>query len=92
MATVDGAAHDERTGYYAQVDIILQAGIRGVSTFYYGSLRYDSIDLGASEERRTTLGLNWRPVEETAVKLDYESLSRGRSKEYGLVFSVASGF
>ena len=87
MATVDGAAHDERTGYYAQVGYHFGAGTLEAfpHSIFTASLRYDSIDLGASEERRTTLGLNWRPVEETAVKLDYESYQEDDQKS-GLVF------
>jgi hypothetical protein len=93
MASIDGAMHDERSGYYAQVGYHFGAGTLQAfpHSIFTASLRYDSIDLGASQERRTTLGLNWRPVEETAVKLDYESYKEDDQKS-GLVFSIASYF
>ena len=55
------------------------------------SFRYDSIDLGSSEETRLTFGLNFRPEEETVMKLDYEIYDRDEDSN-GLIFSVASYF
>ena len=61
------------------------------NSIFTASLRYDFIDLDAREETRYTLGLNLRPEEETAVKLDYEVYDRDEDSS-GIILSVASYF
>jgi len=92
-ATVDGAEHERRWGYYAQLGYHFGEGlIRAFpESICTASLRYDAIDLGARDQQRVTLGLNWRPIEKTVVKLDYEFYESG-AQGNGLVLSVASYF
>lgn len=92
-ASVDGAAQDSRSGYYGQVAYHFLPG--AISTFPESILtataRYDYIDLGASDETRITVGLNLRPVEDTVIKLDYETYDQDEDSS-GLILSVASYF
>ncbi len=53
--------------------------------------RYDHVDLGGSDETCYTVGINFRPEEETALKLDYEIYDQADGNN-GLIFSVASYF
>ncbi|MDA0335178.1 MAG: hypothetical protein O2782_08450 [bacterium] len=92
MASIDGAIEDERSGYYAQAGWHF---LPGVLTFPHSILtatvRLDHIDLGASDETRTTIGLNFRPIEETVIKLDYEVYDQEDASN-GLILSLASYF
>ncbi len=92
-ASVDGAEFDVRSGYYAQVGYhflpgALEAFPNSICT---ASLRYDAIDLGSRDETRITFGFNWRPIEETVLKIDYETYEQDGDKS-GLLLSVASYF
>jgi hypothetical protein len=89
----DVASSDTRSGYYAQVAYHLLPGLlpqfpNSVVTI---AGRYDHIDLGSSDETRYTVGINFRPEEETVLKLDYEIYDQDDDST-GLIFSVASYF
>ena len=62
-----------------------------MNSIFTVTARYDHIDLGATDETRTTLGLNFRPEEETVIKLDYEIYDQDDDSS-GLILSLASYF
>ena len=104
---------DYFTGFYAQANYhfwpeFLDNTLLGRSfedpTFTlvgrYGTIWIDDdfdVNTGTNEERRITLGLNYRPVESWVLKLEYqlnylenERLERG--DDHGFMASVAMGF
>ena len=91
-ASIDAVATDKRSGYYAQAAYHLLPAITKAfpNSIFTCTLRYDHIDLDTSEETRYTFGINFRPEEETAIKLDYEIYDKDDSN--GLILSVASYF
>ena len=92
-ASVDGADADSRFGYYGQVGCHFLPGFPSQfpNSIVTASLRYDFIDLDVRDETRYTFGVNWRPEEETAVKLDWEVYDQEEDGN-GLILSVASYF
>ncbi len=92
-ASIDGAAQNNRSGWYAQAAYHLLPGVLShfPNSVFTVTGRYDQIDLGNSEETRFTVGLNFRPEEETALKLDYEMYDEDDDSN-GVIFSVASYF
>ncbi|MBI4584765.1 MAG: hypothetical protein HY717_12185 [Planctomycetes bacterium] len=58
--------------------------------------RFDHVDLDGNRLERLTLGLNFRPIEETVFKFDYqfnfEDWSRREVHNDAVVFSIASYF
>ena len=92
-ASVDGVAEDTRYGYYGQAGYHFTpfAIAAFPNAIFTASFRYDYLDLGASDEMRLTFGVNFRPEEETVVKLDYEIYDQDEDSS-GLIFSVASYF
>jgi hypothetical protein len=92
-ASVDGVAADSRSGYYAQVGYHFLPGPlpQFPNSIFTASFRYDHLDLDISDETRLTFGLNFRPEEETVMKLDYEIYDQDEDRS-GLIFSVASYF
>lgn len=92
-ASVGAAPADTRFGYYAQLGYHFLPG--AITTFpnsvFTASARYDYIDLDSSDETRYTLGLNFRPEEDTVMKLDYEIWDIADTKT-GVVLSIASYF
>ncbi len=58
--------------------------------------RLEHVELGSARTERLTLGLNFRPTEETVFKLDYqfnwEDWSRTRVHNDAFVFSIATYF
>jgi hypothetical protein len=91
-ASIDGAVEDARSGYYAQGGYHFLPGVLSfANSILTATVRFDHIDLGASEETRTTLGLNFRPEEETVIKLDYEIYDQNDDSN-GLILSLASYF
>ena len=92
-ANVNGAEEDGRSGFYGQVAYHFLPGVVQKfpdSTFTIVG-RYDHIDLGNTDETRFTVGVNFRPEEETVIKLDYEVYDQDDDSN-GLIFSVASYF
>lgn len=92
-ASIDGVVADSRSGYYVQAGYHFLSGVlsRFPNSVCTASFRYDHIDLGSSEETRLTFGLNYRPEEQTVIKLDYEIYDRDEDSN-GLILSVASYF
>jgi hypothetical protein len=92
-ASVDGAAADQQWGYYAQVGYHFLPGLvkQFPNSIFTGIFRYDAIDLETRDEKRYTFGVNFRPEEDTALKLDYEVYDQD-DKSNGVIFSVASYF
>lgn len=92
-ASVDGAADDRRSGYYGQIGYHFLHGAmpRFPNSSVTTSLRYDAIDLGSRDETRVTVGANFRPEPETAIKLDYEIYDQADAND-GWILSVASYF
>lgn len=92
-ASIDGVEADERSGYYAQAAYHFLPGATKnfPNSIFTCTLRYDHIDLDGSEETRYTFGINFRPEEETAIKLDYEIYDEENDSN-GLILSVASYF
>ncbi|MBM3279673.1 MAG: porin [Candidatus Handelsmanbacteria bacterium] len=92
-ASVEGAAADQQWGYYAQAAYHFLPGAVGIfpNSVFTGVFRYDAIDLETRDEKRYTLGMNFRPEEDTVLKLDYEVYDQD-DQSNGLVFSVASYF
>jgi hypothetical protein len=92
-ANVDGAAEDSRSGYYGQAAYHFLHGAlpNFPASVVTAAARYDYIDLGGTDETRYTVGLNVRPVEETALKLDYEVYDRDEDRT-GFILSMTSYF
>ncbi len=91
-ANVDGAVEEGRSGYYAQVAYhFLPGKLLFPNSTFTATARYGHIDLGGSEETRSTVGLNFRPEEQTVIKLDYEIYDRDEDRS-GLILSLASYF
>ena len=92
-ASVGEVDNDSRFGYYVQLGYHFLPGAieQFPNSIFTASLRYDHIDLGGSDETRYTFGLNFRPEEETVMKLDYEIYDQKESSN-GIIFSVASYF
>ena len=92
-ASVGDVDNDSRSGYYVQLGYHFLPGAieQFPNSIFTASLRYDHIDLGGSDETRYTFGLNFRPEEETVMKLDYEIYDQKESSN-GIIFSVASYF
>lgn len=92
-ATVEGSAARDRLGYYAQAGYHFLPGIvpQFPNSILTATLRYDFLDLDVRDETRYTVGLNLRPVEDTAIKLDYETWDQDEAND-GILFSVATYF
>ena len=92
-AAVDGVAADSRSGYYGQVGFHFVPMVLAPfpNSIFTASFRYDHIDLDTRDETRLSVGLNFRPEEETVMKLDYEIYDQDEDSS-GFIFSVASYF
>ena len=92
-ASVGGVDNDSGSGYYGQVGYHFAQGLleQFPNSICTASFRYDFIDLEPIEETRYTFGLNFRPEEETVIKVDYEIWDQD-DKGSGLILSVASYF
>ncbi|MQA91789.1 MAG: hypothetical protein GEU90_16465 [Gemmatimonas sp.] len=100
---LQGIFASEQRGLYAQA--VRPFGRGWVTTmpgsFFEAGARYDAVDFDADLDgdsvQRATLGLNFRPTQDTALKLNY---LRGRSRdrfnnlgeEAGFLFSIATYF
>jgi hypothetical protein len=80
FGTAFGAARfaTKQRGAYVQLNYhFLQGLVRGFpNSTFTGVVRYDVVDLDAARagngQQRLSLGVNWRPIEQSAVKLDYQ--------------------
>jgi hypothetical protein len=91
-ANIDGAVEESRSGSYAQMGYHFLPGVLSFpNSIFTAIVRFDHIDLGSRDETRTTLGLNFRPEEKTAIKLDYEIYDQDDDSS-GLILSLASYF
>lgn len=75
-ASIAASVPGRMEGYYAQINAhFLQDVVRQGSTFT-GIARWDSVNTdlgdGTNDKQRLTFGLNFRPIEQTAFKLDYQ--------------------
>ncbi|MEN8376712.1 MAG: hypothetical protein ABFS34_14895 [Gemmatimonadota bacterium] len=105
-ATLDAPAGtaDAQFGYYAQANLHFGQGAIGMfpSSVFTAVGRWGEIDLDSdlddARQRRLTLGLNWRPVEETAFKVDLltdwfqDAAGEFGDAEQKIFFSLASYF
>ena len=70
--------------------------IFGEESVFTAAVRLEHVELGAERDERVTFGLNFRPIEETVFKLDYqlnfEDGSHGREDNDALLFSIATYF
>lgn len=95
---------DDMWGAYGQMNWhfmfdFLRESLPGVfleeSTFTFVT-RLDHTELGSERTERVTLGLNFRPIEDTVFKFDYqfnfEDWDRNEIRNDAFVFSVASYF
>lgn len=95
----------DMTGYYAQVNYHFMPSFLTThlpflffaeSTFTLVG-RWDYVDLDGGRQRRTTVGLNYRPIEATVFKFDYQ-FNRGSgaapatADDNAFLFSIASYF
>ncbi len=95
---------DAQFGYYAQANVHFGQGVIGMfpNSVFTAVGRWGEIDLDSdrdgARQRRLTLGLNWRPVEETVFKLDLltdwfqDDAGEFGDAEQKLFFSLASYF
>ncbi|MBI4600861.1 MAG: hypothetical protein HY721_02770 [Planctomycetes bacterium] len=107
FAKAQGVA-DDLWGYYGQVnyhflpEYFLPEGTKLTTALFPQSTftlvgRWDQVDLDGNRRQRWTVGLNFRPVESTVVKLDYQ-FNRGTGKasdsadDDALLVSLASYF
>jgi len=98
-----GVLADRQTGFYVQASVRFLAGVLDAlpGSRFTGTVRYDQVDFDARRDgddaRRLTLGVNFRPTDETVFKLDYQR-SRERdafnnpSDGAAALFSVATYF
>ncbi|HEU4629184.1 MAG TPA: hypothetical protein VFS08_05540 [Gemmatimonadaceae bacterium] len=69
---------DGRTGYYVQANYRFGQGWLAPepTSVFTGVVRWDEVDYASGvtgdEQQRLTLGLNWRPVGEAAIKGEYQ--------------------
>lgn len=69
---------DGRQGYYAQVNYRFGRGWLppAPTSLFTGAVRWDQVDyasgIAGDDQRRLTLGLNWRPVADAAFKSEYQ--------------------
>jgi hypothetical protein len=95
---------DAQFGYYAQANVHFGHGLVSMfpSSVFTAVGRWGEIDLDSdsdgARQRRLTLGLNWRPVEETVFKVDLltdwfqEGTGAYGDAEQKIFFSLASYF
>ena len=93
----------QQSGYYAQVNThfgrdLVQAlpGSEFTAVVRFGNVDFDR-DVGGDDQRRWTLGLNFRPHPDTVLKLDYQrGLERDPFETEGksavILFSMATYF
>jgi hypothetical protein len=96
---------DDMSGYYVQVNYHFMPAFLtenlpflffDESTFTLVG-RWDYVDLDGGRQRRTTVGLNFRPIEATVFKFDYQ-FNRGSgdapatANDNAFLFSIASYF
>ena len=94
---------ENQQGFYLQVNVHFLEGL--ISTLpksaFTGVVRYGLVDfdtdIDGDSQNRLTLGLNFRPTEDTVFKLDYQyNWHRDRvnleARSAGLLFSVATYF
>jgi len=94
----------DQLGYYLQGNVHFGHGLVGLfpSSLFTAVARWDAIDFDTDAEgddaSRLSLGLNWRPVEETVFKLSWERdwttarLTDDSEKGDAIWFSLASYF
>ena len=92
-AAIDAAGDDSQAGFYAQAAYhFLPGAVRAFPhSIFTAVFRYDRIDQKTADEARYTIGVNFRPEEETVFKLDYELYDVDEDSN-GILFSVASYF
>ncbi|MCZ6793437.1 MAG: hypothetical protein O7J95_07470 [Planctomycetota bacterium] len=103
FARASGVAGD-LWGYYVQVNYHFMPRwlADNVPLFFHGSTftlvgRWDQVDLDSNRQRRLTIGLNYRPIESAAFKIDYQ-FNRGTGTapaskdDDALVISLTSYF
>lgn len=92
-ASIDGVADDSQFGLYGQVGYHFLVGAvpQFPNSIFTATFRFDHIDLDSSDETRYTFGLNFRPEEDMALKLDWEIYDEDDDSN-GIIFSVASYF
>jgi hypothetical protein len=95
---------DDLWGFYAQLnyhfmfDILREAApvAFGEESTFTAVVRLDHTDLDGVKDERFTIGLNFRPVEDTVFKVEYqfdlEDWSHTRDEDDTFVFSVATYF
>ena len=90
-------------GGYLQANYHFGQGLKGFpNSTFTAVVRLDHLDLNADatgdQQQRLSLGVNWRPVEQTAIKLDYQwnwvtgAGAAAQTPRRRLVASVASYF
>ncbi len=86
------------TQYHFMPESFLKAApslLSDESTFT-AAVRFDHVELGSERTQRWTFGLNFRPIEETVFKFDYqvnlEDGSHTREDNDAILFSVATYF
>ena len=103
-AAAELADEISQLGYYAQGNVHFGHGWIGIfpASVFTAVARYDAVDFDVDadgdDQNRLSLGLNWRPVEETVFKLSWERdettarLADESEDEGALWFSIASYF
>lgn len=94
-----------QNGAYLQFNYhFLQGAVRGfVNSTFTGVVRFDHLDLDTDTagdlQQRLSVGVNWRPIEQSAIKLDYQwnwdtpaGSTTARRPTNRLVASVATYF
>lgn len=94
---------DSQSGYYLQLNahfgrgwLAEMPGSQFTGVARYGSVDFDT-DTDGDSHRRLTLGLNFRPLEDSVFKLDYQrnwtrDAFENQGKGAALIFSVATYF
>ena len=94
---------ESQSGYYLQLNthfghgwITEMPGSQFTGVIRYGLVDFDT-DTDGDHHRRLTLGLNFRPLEDSVFKLDYQrnwtrDPFENQENSAGLIFSVATYF
>ena len=84
---------DKRFGYYGQIGYHFLPGAfpQFPNSIFTATFRYDFVAFRRLGRDALTLGLNYTPLEDTVLKLDFEKYDQDDDSD-GLIFSIATYF
>jgi len=102
-ASLQGLFAERQWGYFVQANVPFAEGVvkRWPRSQFTGSVRFETVDfdggLQGDDHLRLTVGVNFRPVQDTVIKLNYEqNWMRDRehnlTRSAGIILALASYF